>query len=438
MLFLLVLFVSALFGGQDFTALDNLVESELKGSGAPGAVVAIVQGDRVAHLKAYGVANVETGEKMTTDTLFRIGSTTKIFTAAAVLSLVNDGKLDLSKPISTYVKGLDPAIGSITTHQLLSHTAGLGDRGSGNGSHDDAALGLTMRALKSDMIELTPGEIFSYSSLGYWLAGFVLEEISGKPFADAVTERVFEPTGMKGSTFRPLMAMTYPIAQQHEGGPEKTPKVIRPFADEANSWPGGSAFASGRGLANFMSAFLNSGLSAETIKRMSSPQAAFPGSPDTHYGYGLVTSMDRGVRTVSHGGARIGFGSMLTMAPDQKVGVAVVVNRSNAMLGKVAQKALEMTVKYGPDKAEAPPSSSGPAISDSAGTYVGGPIRVVLSTKDEAAEVSMDGKTYPVKSLGEGRFLAQGPVGYFVLVPGPEGKTRYMHTNLRALRRLKP
>ena len=76
--------------------------------------------------------------------------------------------------------------------------------------------------------------------------------------------------------------------------------------------------------------------------------------------------------------------------------------------------------------------------SESAGTYVGGPIRVALSIKNETVEVSMDGKTYPVKSLGGGRFVAQGPVGYFVLVPGPDGKTRYMHTNLRALRRLIP
>ena len=437
MRFLLVLFVSALLHAQDFSALDSLVESELKANGVPGAVVAIVQGDRIAHLKGYGLANVETGEKITPDTLFRIGSTTKIFTAAAVLSLVEEGKLDLSKPISTYVKGLNPTIGSITTHQLLSHTAGLGDRGSGHGSHDDAALGLTMRALKSDMVELTPGEIFSYSSLGYWLAGFVLEEISGKPFADAVAERLFERCGMKDSTFRPLMAMTFPMAQQHEGGPGKTPKVIRPFADEVNSWPGGSAFASGRGLVSFMSAFLNGGLSAETVKHMATPHAAFPGSPDTNYGYGLVTSIDRGVRTVSHGGARIGFGSMLTMAPDQKVGVAVVANRSNAMLGRVVQKALEMTVKYGPEMSEGPPSSSSPNdVSESAGTYAGGPLRVVLSTKEESVEVTMAGKTYPVKSLGRGRFVAEGPVGYFVLVPGPDGKTRYMHTNLRALRKL--
>ena len=432
----LALAVPAFLLAQDFTAFDSLVESELKASGTPGAAVAIVQGNRIVHLKGYGTANIETGEKITPDTLFRIGSTTKIFTAAAVLTLVDEGKLDLSKPISAYVNGLDPSIGSITTHQLLSHTAGLGDRGSGHGSHDDSALGSTMRALKGDIIELTPGEIFSYSSLGYWLAGFVLEQISGKAFSDAVDERVFQRTGMTGSTFRPLIAMTYPIAQQHEGGPGKDPKVIRPFADEANSWPGGSAFASGRGLANFMVAFLNDGLSPQLVKRMSTAHAAFPGSAGTSYGYGLVTGIDRGVHTLSHGGARIGFGSMLTMVPQQKAGVAVIANRSNAMLGRVAQKALELVVKFGPEVTETSPSQTDFDLADSTGAYVGGPLRVLLSNRDGMVQVALDGKSYPVKSLGGGRFVAEGPVGYFVLVPGPDGKTRYMHTNLRALRKL--
>jgi CubicO group peptidase (beta-lactamase class C family) len=425
----------ALLLAQDFSAIDDLVEKELKSSGAPGGAVAVVQGNRIAHLKGYGLANVETSQRVTPDTLFRIGSTTKIFTAAAVLTLVDQGKLDLSKPISTYVKRLDPAIGSLTTHQLLSHTAGLGDRGSGDGSHDDSALATTMQALRSDMIELTPGEIFSYSSLGYWLAGFVLEELSQKPFADSADERIFKPAGMIGSTFRPLMAMTFPFAQQHSGGPDKTPIIIRPFADEANSWPGGSAFASARGLANFMNYFLSGGLSPQVTKLMTTAQAPFPGSADTSYGYGLVVATDRGVRTVSHGGARIGFGSMLIMAPEQNAGVAVMANLSNAMLVQVAEKALAMVVKFGPE--ETPPSHETKAfdIAPWAGSYAGGPIRVTLSGTEEKLSILMDGKAYSAKSLGGGRFVAEGPIGYFALVSGSDGKTRYMHTNLRALRR---
>lgn len=428
--------LSTLLFAQDFAAVDRAVDSELKALGAPGAAVAVVHGGRVVHLKGYGTSNVETGEKVTPDTLFRIGSTTKIFTAAAVLTLASEGRLDLSKPISTYAKGLDPSVGSLTMHQLLSHTSGLGDRGSGHGSHDDGALGTTMRSLKKDILELPAGEIFSYSSLGYWLAGFVLEEMSGKPFADAVADRIFTPLGMTGSTFRPLMAMTYPFAQQHAGGPGKAPTIIRPFADETATWPGGSAFTSARGLANFMIAFLNGKLSPQIVKLMSTPHAPFPGSSGVSYGYGVVTSTERGVRTLSHGGARIGFGSMVTMAPDQNAGVAVLANLSNAMLSRVAQSALETVVKFGPEEPETISTSEKIDLQNSTGIYAGGPIRVTLSLADGAIQVTMDGKSYPAKPLGGTRFSAEGPVGYFVLVPGPDGRTRYMHTNLRALKRI--
>src|SRR5688500_8850521 len=121
----------------DFSAVDALVAKEMKANGIPGVAIAVVQNDRIVYLKGYGEANVETHEKVTPATLFRIGSTTKMFTAATVLTLADQDKLDLKKPISTYVSGLDPAVGKLTTHQLLSHTAGLGDRGSGTGSHDD-------------------------------------------------------------------------------------------------------------------------------------------------------------------------------------------------------------------------------------------------------------------------------------------------------------
>lgn len=430
----------------DFAALDEEVARELKASGIPGAALAVVQGDRVVYLKGYGEASVETKEKVHVDTLFRIGSTTKMFTAAAVLSLVEEGKLDLSKPLSTYVNGIHPKLGVLTGHQLLSHTAGLGDRGSGTGSHDDDALGEFIRGLDPSILELPPGAIYSYSSLGYWTAGFLLESVAGTPFADAVGERVFAPIGMTGSTFRPLMAMTYPLAQQHEGGREKAPALIRPFADQAASWPGGSAFASARGLSRFMVAFLNGGrlegkqvLPAAVVQKMSMGHARLPGSEDSFYTYGLVLGNDRGVRTLSHGGARIGYGSMLVMAPDQKVGVAVVANRSNAMLHSVAGRAMEMLVKFGPQEPSPEPLSAAlPAetVSKYVGTYAGGPIRIQVSAAEGVLQVTMDGKTQAAKSLGKDQFLAEGPVGYFVFVSDAHGAIRYLHTNLRTLARV--
>ncbi|MGC4052141.1 MAG: serine hydrolase domain-containing protein [Paludibaculum sp.] len=178
--------------------------------------------------------------------------------------------------------------------QLLSHTAGLGDRGSGHGRHDDAALGEAIRALPPEIAELDPGAVYSYSSLGYWVAGLVLESVTGKPFADAVAERIFQPLGMARTTFRPLSAMTYPFAQQHEGSADTPPRIIRPFADDSSTWPGGSLFSSARDLSRFVLAFLQQGqlenqqdLPAGVVAAMSQPHAAIPGGTD-HYTFGLV------------------------------------------------------------------------------------------------------------------------------------------------------
>lgn len=440
----IIVFAQSLMN-PDLSPIDSLVEQELRDEGIPGAAIAIVQANRLVYVKGFGEANVETAEKVSADTLFRIGSTTKMLTAAAILTLVEEGKLDLRAPLSKYVKGVDPAIGALTAHQLLSHTAGLGDRGSGHGSHDDQALGSTIRSLKSDIVELTPGDIYSYSSLGYWTAGFLMENITGQSFADAVDQRIFRPLGMTGATFRPLMAMTYPHAQQHELDPTKKPVVIRPFADQASSWPGGSAFSSARGLGRFMIAFLNDGqldgkqvIAPGVIERMSAPQAPLPGSTDSFYTYGLVLSQERGVKTLSHGGARIGFGSMLIMAPESKVGVAVIANRTNAMLHKVAESVMERLVAFGP-RAEKPEPSHARLSADQerrySGVYSAGNTQISVTAVDGVLHVTMDGKTHRARAIGKEQFIAEGPVGHLVFVADSSGIMRYLHTNLRTLAR---
>jgi CubicO group peptidase (beta-lactamase class C family) len=95
---------------RNFDELDKLVPTELKEKNTPGAVIAIVQGDRVIYQKAFGLANIETGAEMKPDMLFRLGSTTKMFTAAALVTLSEQKKINLNEPIGNYVKGLNPKL----------------------------------------------------------------------------------------------------------------------------------------------------------------------------------------------------------------------------------------------------------------------------------------------------------------------------------------
>lgn len=118
---------SALQAPIDFSLLEQALQEEMKAQSVPGAQIAAISGDRVVFQKSFGTANVETNEAVTTETLFRLGSTTKTFVAAAAVTPAEQGKLDLTKPVGNYAKGLHAQIARLTMPQLRSHTAGLKD-----------------------------------------------------------------------------------------------------------------------------------------------------------------------------------------------------------------------------------------------------------------------------------------------------------------------
>src|SRR5437588_5034536 len=181
----------------NFSELEATVNEELKAAIMPVAAVALVLGDCVVLAKGFGVSDIETGTPVNPDTLFRIASTTKMLTAAAAIALAQQGKLELNAPIGKYLPGLSSKIASVTMHQLLSHTAGIRDGASFNGPHDDSALANFVRSWTDAYLVAEPGEIFSYSNLGYVLAARVLEEVIGKPFADVMNDVLFRPLGMR-------------------------------------------------------------------------------------------------------------------------------------------------------------------------------------------------------------------------------------------------
>ena len=242
----------------DFSELDRLVPEELKEKNTPGAVIAVVSGDKVVYQKAFGVANVETNAPMQPEMLFRLGSTTKMFTAAALVTLAEKDKIKLNDPIGTRVKGLNPKIAATTPHHLLSNSAGFRDFAAPVLSNDDASLGNMLRAWKDDVFFAEQGEIYSYSSAGFWLSGFVVEDLHGKPYADAMNELIFKPVGMERTTLRPFLAITYPFATGHALDAGK-PAIIRPMFNNTAMWPAGSIFSNAKDLSRWVIALLNEG-----------------------------------------------------------------------------------------------------------------------------------------------------------------------------------
>lgn len=434
--------------GNDFTELEKVVLDELKATNTPGAAIAIVRGEQVVYAKGFGTSNIETGAPVTPDMLFRLGSTTKMFTAAALTLLAEDGKLKLDEPIGKYAKGLSPKISQVTSSQLLSHTAGLKDDAVMFGRHDDEALGDTVRALKDDFLFAEPGRILSYSNPGYWLSGYVIEQVSGKPYADQMNDRLFKPLGMQHTTLRPTMAMTFPLALGHDVSGNEKPQVVRPMADNTGNWPAGSMFSNVYDLSRWTIALMNGGklegkqvLSPAVIAALSSPQANIPGSEDK-YGFGLVIGTQRGVRVWQHGGSRSGYGSLMMMAPDHRVAVIILVNKSGGTLNKTAEKAMELMLPLEAKKLDKPkpmPMSEA-EMARYVGVYGDAPGAIELFMKDGKLYIKIGGRELPVNKLSDTRFASLTPNGSqneFVFIQGSDGKVEFFHAGLRALRKQK-
>lgn len=435
----------------DFSELERTALEELRQSNTPGAAVAVVSGEKVIFAKGFGASNIETGAPVSPDMLFRLGSTTKMFTAAALVTLADQGKIRLDEPIGNFVKGLHPKLAKITAHQLLSHTAGIRDEAPMFGLHDDSALGDNIRSMTDRFLFTEPGKVFSYSNPGYWIAGFVVQELSGKPYADAMAEILFQPLGMASTTLRPTTAMTYPISQGHHASERQSPVVVRPAADNAASWPAGSIFSSANELSRFAIAFMNGGkidgkpaLPSAVIAKLSNGYIDIPGSEERKYGYGLNIGTTRGVRLLEHGGSRAGYGSTIRMAPDHRFAVIIVANRTGAGLPKTATKAIELLLPLQPNVSP-PPKPSISMTSAEMKNYVGrfsqtpeGGVELLLK---DGKLFFKDGRTeLAVAKVGDG-VLSITPAGSsqpqeIRCLLGQNGRAEYLYRGSRALKRI--
>jgi CubicO group peptidase (beta-lactamase class C family) len=430
-----------LVGQTDFADLDKSATQELAKYKIPGASIAVVRAGRVVYLKAFGTADLETGESMRPEMLARIGSTSKMFTAAALVGLAVEGKIDLNAPVGTYLKFLPPRLSQATANQLLSHTAGIHDEAPQYGSHDDSALGAGIHAWTDNWLFAAPGKIVSYSNPGYWLAGFLVETLTGMPYADAMEARVFKPLGMTRTTLRPTTAMTWPQAQGHESG-----KVVRPAADNAATWPAGSIFSNTSELSRFVIAFMNQGvldgkqlLDPKVIALMSTPHIAVPGGIDTYqsYCYGLNSGEYRGVRFLEHNGERTGYGSLIRMIPERRVAVIVVTNQTGENLPQTAERALELATQLAPkapDISEVAQRITQNDIARVTGNYQNGAGRLEIFERDHHLYSRTGTKDVELIKYSESSY--QAGRSRLIMIPGEHLRTEYVFFNGRAFARV--
>ncbi|HQQ77331.1 MAG TPA: serine hydrolase domain-containing protein [Thermoanaerobaculia bacterium] len=421
----------------DFSDLESALRSEMEAKKIRGAAMAVVRGDSVVFTAGLGDSDPRNLHPVTAGTFFRVGSTTKMFVATAALLLAHEGRLDLDRPVSDYVAGLAPKVGRLTTNQLLTHTAGLFDDAPMAGPGDDGALGREVRSWTDENVFLPPGRFLSYSNPGYWLVGHVIETVAREPFADAMERLVLRPLGMAHSTFRPEAAARLPVAAPFDG----RRREISPAPNHAGTFPSGSLYSNVREMARLPIALMNGGrleglqvLPEEVVAALLTPRVDIPERPGSRYGYGLIFETRRGVRQAFHTGGRAGYGSIVRMAPDQKVAVIVFANRTSAVMGRTANAALGAVEAPGP--ASTAPSSKPfrEGAADFEGTFeCRKPLKLELYRLG-VLQVKHGFMRAPLRRRQDG--LYTDSVLVLAATRGPGGRVDYLHTELHTLARV--
>jgi len=308
-------------------------------SPVPGLAVSVFDSTAILAETALGQRAIDSpGDAMTENTLFRLISLTKMFTTLAAMRLADSGRLALDEPIGELFPApadLPVPLPSVTVRQLLSHTSGLvrGELNLDVGSRDPGGLAdYTLRTGIHTPFIADPGAVYSYSDQGFSIVGYLIERATGRCFAEAVRELVFEPLGMRSACFEPTVAMTYPLSQQHVYRGSRGLVQNHRFAEATRIHPCVGAFCSAHELALFGMLHLSGGLapgggdrvlSASAVREMHDPRTDIGLDIDLRYGLGAYAGPRYGSHLAyGHEGYLYGTWAKLILIPGAGVGLA--------------------------------------------------------------------------------------------------------------------
>jgi len=329
-----------------YEEIVDYIEAQIRRLKIPGASLAIVEEDRIVHLRGFGKAR-PSGEAPIAQTPFFIGSLTKSFTALAVMQLVEAWKVDLDAPIQRYLPWFrvsDPhASAQMTVRHLLSQTSGLPmNLGMANLANLDSrpdAAERQMRALSTFKLTRPVGSRFEYTNANYNLLGLIIEIASGESYSDYVQRHIFDPLGMSHSYTSQSEAKQNGLAMGHRywfGHPIPTANLSIPPA----SLPSGQLISSAEDMAHYLITQLNGGrygiaqiLSPAGIDEMHRPAAEINemGMFLGYYGMGWISQGTGKKRIVSHSGIVPDFGAFMALVPEQRKGFVLLFNANHAM-----------------------------------------------------------------------------------------------------------
>ena len=434
--------------GKDKPRVDA-VFAEFDKPDSPGCALGVIQDGELTYTQGYGMASLEHSAPIDSDTVFRTGSVSKQFAAAAVAILAEAGKLSLDDDIRKHTPELPAYERPITIRHLVHHTSGLRDYA---GLAFMAGIDATDHYIEVESLELiarqrgtdfAPGAEYSYSNTGYFLLGQIVKRVSGQSLREYAEEHMFGPLGMKRTHFHDDLSEV--IAKRASG---YSPLEEGGFRVDMTGWEqigDGGIFTTLEDLLlwdrNFYENRLGKGNPAlietlETTGKLNDGEAI-------DYAFGLVVDEYRGLRRVSHGGAWVGFRAQLTRFPEQRFSVAVLCNVGTASPDRYARQVAELylaeefkgkaDVEKGKDvraKADKPVKVPEAELRRLAGHYWNDRYKLrqkIAVEKGQLVYKGGSGGGTPLRPVGSDRFVLEEDESTEVRFPGSQkGEARTM------------
>jgi CubicO group peptidase (beta-lactamase class C family) len=327
-IFLLIAFLVSVVSADEKTDKVDKLFSKWDSTISPGAALAIIKDGKIIYKRGYGMANLEHNIPLTSTSVFRIGSTSKQFTASCIAILALQGKISLDDDIRKYIRELPKYKKPITIRQLVHHTSGIRDYLT---LSDIAALPNDHFYTPEDTVELLsrqigsnfpPGEEHLYSNSGYFLLGVIVERASGKSLNDFAQTHIFKPLGMKNTHFHDDHTM---VVKNRADGYSPLKKGFRIDMTTLDHVGDGGVFTTVEDLFLWDQAFYSYKLGKELMELIQTPGLLNNGEK-LDYAFGLGINEYKGLKRVSHGGGFAGFRAQMARFPGQKFTVVCLAN----------------------------------------------------------------------------------------------------------------
>lgn len=362
-----------------FAVLDEFIRLKMDLGSIPGLAVGVTDRERLLGCRYSGFSNIDAGTVPGPETLFEIGSVSKSFASVVALQLVEEGLLDLHRPVDEYLPWLEARWKGdrFTMHHLMSHTAGLPI-----GPEATPEAISEVWAIRDAELGCPPGQFFHYSNIGYKTVGLVIEEVTGQSCAEAIEARVLSPLGMTRSRAAIDHALRSSLATPYEQSPDDRPvrrgtrMMPAPWSDSESA--DGSISSTPEEMAAYIRMLLNRGaypggrmISSESFTALTSPVIRAGDSPqDEHYAYGLGVELSDGRTVIAHTGGMVGYISAMRLDLDAGIGVIVLTNGATDVddVASFALRAFCASSSGAKDLPKDLPYSLGP---DEAGQYAG-------------------------------------------------------------------